>query len=418
MEAFVWAAAAGACIGKVGENLMSILLPTLFAFNCFVYALLSLFMYFIWREDRAGEFRFWSLAFFLNSGALLLFAANDLAVTPPIIAGALNFWALGALWTGIRVFAERPIRSVAAIAGGVIWMLGFSDATPIARLDGRVAIVATYTFLIAYELYCYNKERLTIARVTAGLTAAHGAFTLLVGISAQFIGVDWPVRSVYDLPLAKIMSAEAMSYGIVLGFMLLALSKVRATARQQIVALTDPLTGLGNRRAFDLAAERAIEGSCGAATPVALIFDLDRFKTINDRFGHAEGDRVLRLFAEVAACNIGAGGVLARVGGEEFAALLICDPSTALSVAERIRCNFAKEAASLADSLATVSVGVAVMQDRTASLPELMRAADAALYMAKAAGRNRVFLSPDVACEAQRATRSRFDGVLPPLNAA
>lgn len=412
----MWAAAAGACIGKVGENLMSILLPTLFAFNSFVYALLGLFMCFIWREDRAEEFRFWSLAFFLNSGALILYAANDLALAPPI-AGALNLWALGALWTGVRVFAEQPIRKVAAIAGGVIWLVGFSDVSPLLRLDGRVAIVATYTFLIAWELYSYNKERLTIARATAALAAVHGVFTLLLGVSGQFVSIEWPLKSVFEIGVTKIMAAEAMGYGIVLGFMLLALSKVRATARQKIAALTDPLTGLGNRRAFDLAAGRAIEQSRRAETSVVLVFDLDRFKTINDRFGHAEGDRVLRLFAEVAARNTEAGGVLARVGGEEFAALLICDPSSGVSIAEQIRCDFANEAAALAEGLATVSVGVAAMQGPTADLSTLMRAADEALYMAKAAGRNRVFLSPDVACVGPRA-RGRYDDVLPPLSAA
>lgn len=418
MEALASVAAAGVCIGKVGENLMSILLPTLFAFNTLIYALLGAFMYFMWREDKAEEFRFWSLAFFLNSSALLVYAVSDLAAFPPILAGAFNLWGMGALWAGIRAFVEKPISRVAVIAGGAIWLLGFSDVSLLIRIDGRVAISAAYTFSIAYELYSYNKERLTIARATAALSALHGFFLALMGICAQFMSVNMPMKSVYDSPIAKAMAAEGISYGIILGFTLLALSKVRATARQKIAALTDPLTGLGNRRAFDLAAERAIKESRGDETPVVLVFDLDRFKTINDRFGHAEGDRVLRLFAEVASRNTKTGGVLARIGGEEFAALMVCDASTGLSTAEQIRCDFAKEAAALADGLATVSAGVAAMQDRTIGLAELMRAADEALYMAKAAGRNRVFLSPDVPRVATRATRSRYDDRLPPLSAA
>jgi diguanylate cyclase (GGDEF)-like protein len=375
-------------------------------------------MYFFWREDRAEEFRFWSLAFFLNSGALLLFATSVAGAFPSTAAGALTFWALGALWAGTRVFAERPIRKIAAVAGGFIWVGGFSHADSLIRLEGRTILVTIYSFLIAYELYSYNKERLTIARATAALSTIHGGFNALVGIAAQFMAVEAPpMTSAYDIPVAKLIAAEAMSYGIVLGFMLLALSKARATARQKIAALTDPLTGLANRRAFDLAAEREIKGASGAK-PVLLVFDLDRFKTINDRFGHAEGDRVLRIFADVAARNMRAGDVLARVGGEEFAALLLTDPSTALAIAERIRCAFAKEAAFLADGLVSVSVGVAAMQDRTGDLATLMRAADEALYTAKGAGRNRVSLSPDVALPAPRATRGRFDEALPPLNVA
>jgi diguanylate cyclase (GGDEF)-like protein len=420
MEAFMWAADAHACIARVGENLVSLLLPSLFVFNTLVYALLCLFMFFMWREDKAEEFRFWSLAYFLNCAALLLFASSDAAASPwTAAAGALTLLALGALWTGVRVFAERPIRKAAAMAGGLMWITVFSHAAPLVRLEGRAALVAIYSFLIAYELYSYNKERLTILPATAALAAFHGGFNALLVISAPFVTMDNPTKSTFDIPIVKFMVVEAMIYGIVLGFALLALSKTRAAARQKIAALTDPLTGLPNRRAFDLAAERAMKLSNGAKTPVLLLFDLDRFKAINDRFGHAEGDRALRTFAEVAANNISAGDILARVGGEEFAALLMTDPSTALLTAERIRCAFAKEAAPLADGVVSVSVGVAAPpDDGTLSLAKLMRAADEALYMAKAAGRNRVFLSPDIAVAGPRATKDRFDEVFAPLNAA
>jgi diguanylate cyclase (GGDEF)-like protein len=397
---------------------MSILLPTLFVFNTLVYALLGLFMYFIWHEDKEKEFRWWSLGFFLNCGALLLFACRDIAEFPSIMVGnALTLWGLGAIWTGVRVFAERPISRAPALAGGLIWIAAFSHATPLIRLDGRTTLVAIYAFLIASELYSYNKERLPVARATAALVAIHGGLNAIVGLSAQFMSVEAPA-SVYDIPIAKFMAAEAMSYGIILGFMLLALSKARAAARQKAAALTDPLTGLANRRAFDHAAERVIKESRGNETPALLVFDLDRFKTINDRFGHAEGDRALRVFAEVAARNIRADGVLARVGGEEFAAMLIAEPSTALAIAERIRSAFAREAGSIADGLVSVSVGVAVMQNKTPDLARLMNAADEALYMAKAAGRNQVFFSPDIAGAAPRAGGNRPDVVLQPLNAA
>ncbi len=419
MEAFMWAADANACIARVGENLVSLLLPSLFVFNTLVYALLCLFMFYMWLEDKAEEFRLWSLAYLLNCGALLLYASSDGGQSPWVTAaGALTLTALGAIWSGIRVFAERPIRRTAAMAGGLLWFTVLSQAAPLIRLEGRVALVAIYSFLIAYELYTYSKERLTIVRATAALAAFHGGINALIGVAAPFVTIKEPIGSVFEIPFVKFMAVEAMSYGIVFGFALLALSKTRATARQKIAALTDPLTGLPNRRAFDLAAERAIKAPSGADTPILLVFDLDRFKAINDRFGHAEGDRALRMFAEVAVKNMRAGDILARVGGEEFAALMTTDPSTALSIAERIRCAFAKEAAPLGDGLVSVSVGVAAMQDETSNLAKLMRAADEALYMAKAAGRNRVFLSPDIAVAGPRATKDRFDGVFAPLNAA
>ncbi len=396
---------------------MNILLPTLFVFNALVYALLGFFMYFVWREDRAEEFRCWSFGFFLNCGALLLFAGRGIDEFPSIFAGTLSLWALGLTWAGIRIFAERPVRKVVVLAGGLIWIIGFSHGAPLVRFEGRAALVTIYAFLIAYELYSYNKERVPVVRATAALAAIHGGLNVIAGVSPVFLAVE-PLKSVYDIPMIKFVAMEAMSYGIVLGFALLAASKARATARQKTAALTDPLTGLGNRRAFDHAAARAIKGLSGNETPVLLVFDLDRFKAINDRFGHAEGDRVLRVFAEVAARNIRAGDILARLGGEEFAALLITDLPKALAIAERIRSAFAKEARSIADGLVSVSAGVAIMQNGTPDLAKLMRAADEALYMAKAAGRNQVFLSPDSAGAAPRAAVNRLDGVLPPLNAA
>ena len=126
-------------------------------------------------------------------------------------------------------------------------------------------------------------------------------------------------------------------------------------------------------------------------TAALLVFDLDNFKEINDRFGHPEGDRVLVAFGETATRNIRSGDILARIGGEEFAALLRpVDRETALAIAERIRAAFIEDTSYLAGGLATVSVGVAVVENCLPDLREMTATADAALYRAKAAGRNRV----------------------------
>jgi diguanylate cyclase (GGDEF)-like protein len=397
---------------------MSILLPTLFAFNAFVYAVLGLFMLFLWREDKAGEFRFWSLAYLLSGLALALLAIRDRVDFPlATVAGGLSLWSVGAIWSGVRAFAERPTRNLVAIVGGLVWVVLFSQAPSPVRFEARAAVVAIYAFMTAYELSSYAKERLPIVRSTAALAAFHGGFQALLGICARFLPTGTGTWPDYDAPLVKLLAAEAMGYGIVLGFMLLTLSKARATMRQETAALTDPLTGLSNRRAFDLAAGRTIKNLNGAEMPVLLAFDLDRFKVVNDRFGHAEGDRVLKLFARVAAANIRKGDIVARLGGEEFAALLLTDLSSALAIAERIRCTFAEAAASIAEGMVSVSVGVAVMEDPDQDLSKLMRAADAALYMAKAGGRNRTFLSPN-AGSGSRTQRNPADGFSPPSNAA
>jgi diguanylate cyclase (GGDEF)-like protein len=124
-----------------------------------------------------------------------------------------------------------------------------------------------------------------------------------------------------------------------------------------------------------------------------LLIDLDHFKSINDRFGHAIGDRVLQVFAETATGNIRSSDLIGRLGGEEFAAVLYnAGREKAVALAERIRSAFG-EAATEVDGRpvhATVSIGVVVNEDQPLDVPELLGQADLALYYAKERGRNRV----------------------------
>jgi len=126
------------------------------------------------------------------------------------------------------------------------------------------------------------------------------------------------------------------------------------------------------------------------------MIDLDGFKDINDRFGHAFGDRVLRLFAETAAAHLRSSDILGRLGGEEFAVVLAdAERDNAFRVAERLRVSFA-QAATMVDGVAvaaTASLGIAIIQDPHETIGDLLTRADGALYRAKALGRNRVVLS-------------------------
>ncbi|MEM5314513.1 diguanylate cyclase [Paraburkholderia sp. JHI869] len=187
---------------------------------------------------------------------------------------------------------------------------------------------------------------------------------------------------------------------------------VEASSRLETLARSDPLTGLANRRrfqeVFDETLERAArEGNDQAAAPAMamLMLDIDYFKRVNDRFGHAAGDRVLVIFADILRKNLRSAEMPARVGGEEFAALLPgADLATAAGVAERIRLAVEAHSADSAhvastpgeavnpDAIAfTVSVGVAASPaDCPAHYEALMSVADRRLYAAKEGGRNRV----------------------------
>ena len=195
----------------------------------------------------------------------------------------------------------------------------------------------------------------------------------------------------------------------------LSLSMVEISNLQQSLeairaeSLTDPLTGLGNRKYFDRSIEMAVQSALASGEPLSLLmFDIDHFKSFNDSFGHLTGDQVLRLVGMSLKQTIKGQDITARYGGEEFAVVL---PNTALrqalTVADHIRRavmskELKKKSTGEILGRVTISVGVSMLKpgDDTDALIER---ADACLYAAKRAGRNRVVCEadPEYAAETQ-----------------
>jgi diguanylate cyclase (GGDEF)-like protein len=158
----------------------------------------------------------------------------------------------------------------------------------------------------------------------------------------------------------------------------------------ELASATDYLTGLLNRRAFDLELQRQLARARRSETELSLVtFDLDHFKQINDRLGHAAGDRALCEFAGLLVREQRSGDTLARVGGEEFAVVLFgAGPDDAVAFAERIGAELAVLPGLVAPLSA--SAGVATLGDGEHAAETLLVEADRALYGAKSAGRHRV----------------------------
>jgi diguanylate cyclase (GGDEF)-like protein len=265
------------------------------------------------------------------------------------------------------------------------------------ELDLRIllasGIITTYTWLTAYEFWRGRGEPLVSRWPAVFMLFAHGALFLLRTPLAAML--PWsPASQVFDSVWLTVLSFEALLFTISIAFILLAMAKERTEFRHRTAAMVDPLTGIANRRSFlqDAAELTKRHGADGCPTAVLLI-DLDHFKSINDRFGHAIGDRVLQIFAGKTTSVMRDSDLLGRLGGEEFAAVLYnVSPDKAVALAERIRAAFA-EATVEVDGYAveaTLSIGVVVHQGAPLDVPELLLQADQALYYAKEHGRDRV----------------------------
>lgn len=168
----------------------------------------------------------------------------------------------------------------------------------------------------------------------------------------------------------------------------------RLQSHLENMANTDSLTGLSNRQAFLHRAEKEFSRARRYARPLsAVMIDVDHFKAINDRYGHAVGDTVLRQVSAICQCNLRGSDLLGRIGGEEFVLLLPDTPlSNAIYVAERMREQLAKTPIDI-DGLVittTASFGVASISDNDINFNGVLERADVAMYHAKHDGRNKV----------------------------
>jgi diguanylate cyclase (GGDEF)-like protein len=215
---------------------------------------------------------------------------------------------------------------------------------------------------------------------------------------------------------ARYTEGEEQQIGDSVGQAAPVLANLRNLAVAEIRAATDGLTGLPNKRAVTDALKRTFAQASTINAPLALLLlDLDQFKLINDQRGHAVGDQVLANVGATLRSALRSGDFAGRNGGEEFAVLLPdTEIAAALEIAERIRAAIAEITLPGSDVSVTASVGVSGFPDHAGTLERLERLADAALYVAKRRGRNRVELA-ELAGPAEPAEPAFADaGEVPP----
>jgi len=376
---------------------MTLDLPTLMVMQSFAIASAGAILVFAWTQNRAEP-------------SLALWGFGHLLVAAGLVG--LMFGAIWhqPLWTGVGggLMCLQPSmiwKATRAIDGksGPLWLVLIGPllivaAATVAILQSVIApfgmsVFTSYVIAAAAQLWLGRRDRLFARWALIALLAIH-ALALLIGVISTVIGSTGPDVVPPIMSLFGFIYFEAIVFAIGSAVSLYALIKERNEAVTSTLARTDGLTGIANRAHFLDTAERALQRCRRDGAPVSVVmFDLDGFKAVNDRFGHAAGDAMLRKFAEVTAAALRPHDLFGRIGGEEFAVVMPgCGIEAAYARAERIRVAFAEDCRFGAGHQVktTVSGGVSVSETATETLDALLELADAALYQAKGDGRNRV----------------------------
>ena len=390
-------------------------LTTLLAITVFTPAIAGCLLLLSWLQHRRiVALGVWGSGFLTASIAttLIIVARGTIPDFWSIVVGnALLAAAYGILWYGARKFDGKNVSIVLVLAGVLLWLAACSIGPIYARPEARATVMAAigigYTLLAVRELWLGRGDGVWRWPIMVLLLGHAASIPIHIPIAGA-----WKHPDPADVDLLTFMIFEAAFVSICGAYLFGGLVKDRIAASYRHASLTDPLTGVTNRRGFFQMGERLLMRTRFARQPSALLmFDLDQFKSINDRYGHHAGDDVLTAFCKVVTAHLRQSDLVGRIGGEEFACLLPdTEPQDALWLAERVRA--AVEAAShLAGEhsiRATVSVGAASSNDATADLTGLLNAADQALYRAKEAGRNRVEIA---SYAAERAPLRRPDEI-------
>ena len=374
---------------------MSLDISTLYLVASLVAAMLGCLLLFFWRQERIAALGWWGAAYILGGAAIAawMLAGGLLIPAVEVILTMVGFFACGMVWNAARVFHGRPTSWAGMLAGSVVWAavgFGLPETSPLRAIIGA-ALVAGYAAMTANELWAERRKEMQARWPAVFIPAMHGIVLMLPILLGDFFRADSGALDARSGWVAA-FAIELVLYAVGTVFVIFMLVSERQVKAHKTAASIDPLTGLFNRRGFSELTGRMIAREEKGGRPVTvLIFDIDHFKAVNDRFGHPAGDEILKLFANVLVHTLRITDIVGRVGGEEFAAMLPCSLEEAVVAADRVRTVFAGAGVQVDDTpLSTsVSIGVAGGPPGT-DLNTLLTAADSALYRAKRGGRNRV----------------------------
>ena len=378
----------------------------------------GIFMLQVWLTDRRhAAAGYWCLSMWVGSLCTLLYAFRATGF-PMLTVGFGNMLAaLGyaLMWAGFRVFDRRPVRLWVVLAGPLVWCIAYLFVPQVAEdVNNRIivssVIITTYSLWMGIDIWRgRGGERLPTRTMSAVFFLTHGVIYSLRIPMALLFPAPLGHGTAYS-PWFAAFSLELFAHTILAAVAMLVLIKERGEALYRQASRTDTLTGIANRGSFleDMQARlsRKAEGTL-------MVFDLDRFKAINDTHGHAAGDVVLKRFSARVSSLLEEGMLFCRFGGEEFALFAPHhDIAMAQEFADMLRADIAAMAIVFEgrEIGVSVSIGLADVATFGADFDRLHSAADSALYAAKEGGRNRVVQAVPGTALAGLAERMRLPG--------
>ncbi len=366
------------------------------AVSCIVLSALQFAAY------ATGRFERWPLWWgasnlLVGIGSFLVALRNFVPYYISIDAGnVLTIVGYMLMFFAVRAFAGHPIDRrhswIVIVCGSLPVALFISDPAAVSERLLYVSVICCLCDLtiVREAAGIARREKLYSAALLCGLYVATAAIFAVRSFLAATGNIGGPD------PFGASVVHSWMAVSAVAFIMLRSMAMVLMAAersRNQLIELAhhDPLTGVLNRSGI---AQRVPQL---AGQPLSLlIIDVDNFKQLNDRHGHAAGDEVLRLFSTVAKGILRPGDLLARQGGDEFLAVLgTVDREEAVAIANRVRLSFAAAVMQMPDLaiFPTLSIGVSVRTPEIGDFERLVQKADEALYRSKREGRNRVEVS-------------------------
>jgi diguanylate cyclase (GGDEF)-like protein len=353
-----------------------------------------------WFYERQPFYLSWGFGFVFHGigvgmvalrGSLPEFLSIEIANT--VALAGIGLWIVG-----MMQFDNRRLDPFAAIPA-LIWVAGMFLDPVRETFSYRVALYhgaasVGYLILIGAILWGENHRsstrRLFAACIGVQLLSSALVATLVLVSEPSSFSTD--TKSIWLLLTAALCFVAAVMSGA-------KLINERSEAKLKLLAVTDPLTGILNRRGLIEEFHRLKRSTSHTGGMLALIhLDLDGFKQINDIYGHQAGDEVLVAFGRIGTAAQRGRGSFGRMGGEEFASIMhVGDTIEAASVAEAVRTTLKRQPILVGEHriAVTVSIGIAVADAKAADLDALLSAADRALYTAKTSGRDRTAIGTE-----------------------